>query len=178
MNIISKNIGKIPGILAAAIMAASISGCGPSEKQLKEEAQQKAKDAEIAKTEKIQSRIRDRFNDPASTQFRNTKLLSSSNVFCGEVNSKNAYGGYAGFKLFAVNSGGEIVILEKIPAVEIVALSKKTKDERKEYIQKYSIQFAKLGQMGNAVQMIHDLEQMEKLNIDNFALWGDCFSGI
>jgi hypothetical protein len=163
-------------VLTAALMALSIGGCGPSEKQLKDEAERKAKEAESAKIEKLQSKVRDGFNDPASTQFRNTKLLSGNNVLCGEVNSKNAYGGYVGFKQFAVNSAGEVVILEAIPAVEVITLSKKTKEERKEYVQKHAVQFAMLGQMAIGVQMSLELDQMEKFNMDNFSLWGDCFA--
>lgn len=37
--------------------------------------------------------------DPASTQFRNEKLHKFG-WLCGEVNSKNAYGAYVGFKRF------------------------------------------------------------------------------
>ena len=162
--------------LTAAFIALSLAGCGPSEKQLKEEAERKAKEEESAKIEKLQSKVRDGFNDPASTQFRNTKLLSSNNVLCGEVNSKNAYGGYVGFKRFAANSVGELVIPEAIPVVEVIALSKKTKEERKEYIHKYAVQFAMLGQMEKGVKMSLELDQMEKFKMDNFSLWGDCFT--
>ena len=162
-------------VLTAALFALSIGGCGPSEKQLKEEAERKAKEAESAKIEKLQSKVRDGFNDPTSTQFRNAKLLSSNNVLCGEVNSKNAYGGYVGFKRFAVNSAGKVVILEVTPTVEVIALSKKTKEERKEYTKKHAVQFAMLGQMGRGVQMSIELDEMENFNMDNFSLWGDCF---
>lgn len=37
--------------------------------------------------------------DPASTQFRN-ETLHKSGWLCGEVNSKNAYGAYVGFRRF------------------------------------------------------------------------------
>lgn len=37
--------------------------------------------------------------DPSSTQFRN-ESLKKSGWLCGEMNSKNAYGAYVGFKRF------------------------------------------------------------------------------
>ena len=41
--------------------------------------------------------------DPASTQFRNEKLAPGG-WLCGEMNSKNAYGAYTGFKRFISGS--------------------------------------------------------------------------
>lgn len=41
--------------------------------------------------------------DPGSAQFRDVK--SSGQAVCGEVNGKNAYGGYVGFKHFIVEAG-------------------------------------------------------------------------
>lgn len=40
--------------------------------------------------------------DPDSSKFRNIREVSIPDgiVFCGEVNSKNSYGGYAGFTWF------------------------------------------------------------------------------
>ena len=41
--------------------------------------------------------------DPESAEFRNQK------GFCGEVNSKNSFGGYAGFKRFIAASEEMVV---------------------------------------------------------------------
>lgn len=49
--------------------------------------------------------------DPDSAQFRNQR------GFCGEVNSKNALGGYAGFQRF-IAAGKEMVVFERDPALE------------------------------------------------------------
>ncbi|MGE0347705.1 hypothetical protein [Hydrogenophaga sp.] len=49
--------------------------------------------------------------DPASTQFRDVRVVSHADgsLVCGELNSKNSYGGYAGFVYFIANaSQGEI----------------------------------------------------------------------
>lgn len=41
--------------------------------------------------------------DPASAQFREVRRVGDA--VCGEVNGKNAYGAYAGFRHFIVNAG-------------------------------------------------------------------------
>ena len=43
------------------------------------------------------------FFDPASVQFRNlkTRIVFSSYAVCGELNAKNRYGAYTGFKRFS-----------------------------------------------------------------------------
>jgi len=40
--------------------------------------------------------------DPGSAQFRNVRLVDfdEGKVICGEINAKNSYGGYVGFKRF------------------------------------------------------------------------------
>jgi hypothetical protein len=47
------------------------------------------------------------FKDPSSPQFRNVVLRQSSDKIsfhlCGEVNGKNSYGGYIGFRRFVVS---------------------------------------------------------------------------
>lgn len=48
--------------------------------------------------------IADKLRDPASTQFRNERI-GKFGTLCGELNSKNGSGGYAGFGRFmSVNS--------------------------------------------------------------------------
>lgn len=48
--------------------------------------------------------------DPASAEFRN-EFVGSSGVPCGEVNAKNSFGGYTGFKRF-VSAGREATFIE------------------------------------------------------------------
>lgn len=49
--------------------------------------------------------------DPMSAQYRNVRVLPGQmTVVCGEVNAKNAYGGYVGFRRFL--STAEATILE------------------------------------------------------------------
>lgn len=46
--------------------------------------------------------VADTLRDPGSAQFRalRTKVDSGVQIVCGEVNGKNAYGGYVGFRTF------------------------------------------------------------------------------
>ena len=55
-------------------------------------------------SQEAQAHARSLMKDPASTQFRNVIVRrdaeQSLNVVCGEVNSKNSFGGYNGFQPF------------------------------------------------------------------------------
>ncbi|MDM7956027.1 hypothetical protein [Blastomonas sp.] len=66
--------------------------------------------ADIAAVDAVKSKLR----DPGSAQFRNFRrvpmfadseadtAIGESYVYCGEINSKNAFGGYVGFTRLAV----------------------------------------------------------------------------
>jgi hypothetical protein len=53
-----------------------------------------------------QKNVRDKLKDPDSANFRNVELHAGAKpeagsvYVCGEVNSKNSYGGYVGFRPF------------------------------------------------------------------------------
>lgn len=59
-----------------------------------------------------QQRIEKRLRDPSSAQFRDMFVgyYKDAPVVCGYVNSKNAFGGYAGYQRFI--SGGDVQVLE------------------------------------------------------------------
>jgi len=64
-----------------------------------------AKPNEFADAEK---NISQQMKDPLSTEFQNLRIIKSNEgkVFvCGEVNAKNSYGGYEGFRQFAYSEG-------------------------------------------------------------------------
>ncbi len=44
--------------------------------------------------------------DPESAEYRNIRRVDRSSMICGEVNAKNAFGAYTGFKPFVVNGSG------------------------------------------------------------------------
>ena len=69
--------------LVTMLTATLVTGCSVKSKQIA--------DAEDA--------IRLQLIDPKSADFRNI-LVSKSGVVCGEVNSKNRFGGYVGFRAF------------------------------------------------------------------------------
>lgn len=51
--------------------------------------------------------------DPSSTQFRNLFAITrgrGDDTVCGEINAKNSYGAYTGFREFYVDSDGEYFI--------------------------------------------------------------------
>lgn len=56
-------------------------------------------------TQAAADRVSQRLKDPSSAQFRNLtyhNINGFAHVVCGEVNAKNAMGGYAGFRPFIV----------------------------------------------------------------------------
>lgn len=61
--------------------------------------------------------------DPSSAQFRNVRLVpwGGEKVVCGEINAKNSYGGYVGFKRFVGSPTGA--------SIEPVSLRKTSSDE-------------------------------------------------
>lgn len=58
--------------------------------------------------EKSKESVKNKLKDPDSARFRNIKDISLPDgvVFCGEVNSKNSYGGYVGFTWFVAGVNG------------------------------------------------------------------------
>lgn len=63
--------------------------------------------------------------DPESAQFRNLRLDIVDQV-CGEVNARNGYGGYTGFKLFHVVNDKAFIEKEAIGSKQEVALIENT----------------------------------------------------
>ncbi|WP_070401292.1 hypothetical protein [Hydrogenophaga sp. PML113] len=61
----------------------------------------------IADTQRL---VSDRLKDPGSAQFRNVRvqqyLQGPLKIICGEINAKNSYGGYVGFRQFAASPWG------------------------------------------------------------------------
>ncbi|EPG4500477.1 TPA: hypothetical protein R4Y11_001813 [Citrobacter freundii] len=59
-----------------------------------------------------QSAIKNQMKDPDSTNFKSVREITNSQggrFVCGEVNSKNSYGGYVGFKTFAYQRGRAVI---------------------------------------------------------------------
>lgn len=61
---------------------------------------------------KAKETIRATLSDPESARFRNVRAADETRVVvCGEVNGKNRFGGYVGYRGFIV--GGDITIMQK-----------------------------------------------------------------
>jgi len=79
----------------AALLA--ITACGKSDAELKVE-------AELQRRTELRAPLVARLKDPGSATFRN-ESLHPDYVLCGEFNSKNGMGGYAGYSRFIVSKG-------------------------------------------------------------------------
>lgn len=56
-----------------------------------------------------------KLRDPSSAEYRGIRVLHSPNsaaTVCGEVNAKNAFGGYAGFERFVSGGSASATVLE------------------------------------------------------------------
>lgn len=53
-----------------------------------------------------QESVRESMLDPSAAQFRNVRIVNfeSGKIICGEVNGKNAYGAYTGYRPFAATA--------------------------------------------------------------------------
>ena len=91
-----KLIGALPVVLLLA-------ACGQSEA---EKARSAAAMTEIRYQRVAREFVTGVLKDPASAEFRNQR------GFCGEVNSKNSFGGYVGFKRF-IAATKDMVVFEK-----------------------------------------------------------------
>jgi hypothetical protein len=81
----------------------------PAEAEAKERQEQILGDEVVASAKRAVLRL---LRDPESAQFRDVFVKRTSTigtVACGEVNSKNGFGGYVGFKHF-VSAGGSVVM--------------------------------------------------------------------
>lgn len=63
--------------------------------------------------------VRDLMKDPDSTKFR-AESLESDGWLCGELNSKNEYGAYVGFKRFMSNKKGGKFFIDDMQLNELI----------------------------------------------------------
>lgn len=64
--------------------------------------------------------VRGRLKDPDSAQFR-AQFVGKAGVPCGEVNSKNAFGGYGGYQRYIASGGGLVFFEQEVAADEFQA---------------------------------------------------------
>ncbi|MFI8395985.1 hypothetical protein ACIGEI_10595 [Pseudomonas sp. NPDC078863] len=89
-------------LIAMVPILLTLAACGQSEA---EKARHKAEMTEIRYQRVAREFVSGVLKDPDSAQFRNQR------GFCGEVNSKNSFGGYAGFRRF-IAATKEMVVFE------------------------------------------------------------------
>lgn len=112
-------------IMMSAILAlpSSMEERVPTERPVYKTAQNVQSDKEKAKEESSkqavwnaasQEAIKRKLKDPRSAEFRNVFFSDKggSPVTCGEVNSKNSYGGFAGFQRFVAAGNTNLAFLE------------------------------------------------------------------
>ena len=75
--------------LVAIVILLACAGCSAAS-----ELEKKAKEA-----------VRYDLKDPDSAQFREIQVYLEKRLVCGEVNSRNSYGAYAGFEPFTYDDG-------------------------------------------------------------------------
>lgn len=106
-------------MLALSLLAVMAAGCGESEveRAAKAEAVQAKAEVEEARAEAARIReiqeplfeqVKAQMFDAESARFQGVHLNEDESVICGEVNGKNRYGGYVGFRGFIANSNGEV----------------------------------------------------------------------
>ena len=94
---------KLSAVAVLVIGCATLSACGESQSQ---------KEARIRANIQMMSEeaVRARLKDPESAQFQN-QHVSAKGAGCGEVNSKNGFGGYTGFKRY-IFAGKNLTVFE------------------------------------------------------------------
>lgn len=68
-------------------------------------------------------KVLEQLKDPASAEFREIKvsIFNGAPLVCGEVNAKNSYGGYTGFRHFMIKEGRARLASDEISSVRIDA---------------------------------------------------------
>ncbi len=95
-------------VFLIAVLVGSIvvlGGCGRSQEAQESEALK----GKAARVEALKSRLTASLSDPLSAQFRNLSLSFDDQFLCGEINGKNRFGGYVGFRRFAVSDNAEYI---------------------------------------------------------------------
>lgn len=72
-----------------------------------------AKEKESPFMQEATINIKNQMKDPESTQFRNLREIQNTlneKSLCGEINSKNSYGGYVGYMPFSYSKEGTAIL--------------------------------------------------------------------
>jgi len=98
-------------IFGASLIGLLFIGCGSKENntEVSEETKQ------LVWIDKGKEAIKGNLKDPKSAEFRNVYFSKSGGVpmTCGEVNSKNGFGGFVGFQKFVSAGNPELTYLQE-----------------------------------------------------------------
>jgi hypothetical protein len=75
----------------------------------------------------IKAQVAAELRDPSSAQFRN--IREGTEVACGEVNAKNAFGAYTGFRKFTYRGGITLLEPEQSPGFNTQQLTQFYEDQ-------------------------------------------------
>ena len=81
-------------IAAALVVVAGVAGCGKSDAD-------KQREMDVNLKLLGEKYIKAKLKDPSSAEFRN-QFIGIKGAPCGEVNSKNSFGGFTGFQRYIV----------------------------------------------------------------------------
>lgn len=90
------------GVMLIAAVCMALAGCGKSQAQ---KAADEAAMQEIKTQRVVRGFVMKHLKDPDSAEFRNQSGL------CGEVNAKNGFGGYTGYRRFMA-ANEDLVVFE------------------------------------------------------------------
>ena len=95
------------------LISASMNGCGKSKQEIEALAAQESalalKKQEDAITASFQAQTAQHLKDPAAAQFAKVRMNTAKTALCGQVNAKNSYGGYVGFRDFITTEKGSFI---------------------------------------------------------------------
>ena len=83
---------KLSAVCLAVVVCASLAACGKSEAQRQQE-------SAATMTSLGEKYVKEKILEPSSAQFRN-QFIGKKGAPCGEVNAKDAFGGYIGFQRY------------------------------------------------------------------------------
>lgn len=101
-------------LIGVFVASALIVGCSDAEQKAQRKKESDAELTEIKLQRIVRGFVEAKLKDPKSAEFRNQK------GGCGEVNSKNSFGAYTGFKRF-IAGGENMVYIEGDPILALGA---------------------------------------------------------
>ncbi|CAN7426481.1 MULTISPECIES: hypothetical protein [Duganella] len=89
---LANTMRKGAALVLASLLAVGLSACGKS-------AAEKQREEAATLTSLGEKYVKEKVREPASAQFRN-QFIGKGGAPCGEVNAKDAFGGYIGYQRY------------------------------------------------------------------------------